>query len=112
MPMPLFGTPANTSADGYQSGHAPPAAPDYPALAGNLQAWGRNIHARPPWTHWLDLPLATAVAELAQVYVPDQTGTPFTVVGYERVYLGAGGVNDYWRVYLQRGTPPWPTNQL
>lgn len=45
------------------------------------------------------------------VYVPQTTdGTPFTVIFVER--LGYGTPNDLKRVYLERATPPWPTNNL
>jgi hypothetical protein len=44
------------------------------------------------------------------VYVPDKSGTIFYVVFVER--LGYGSGFDHKRVYLQRGLPAWPTNNL
>ena len=44
------------------------------------------------------------------VYVPDHTGTKFNVIFVERRNRGLPG--DHKRVYLQRGTPAWPTTNL
>ena len=45
------------------------------------------------------------------VYVPQNSGgTPFRVVFVERVGKGTSG--DHKRVYLNRQTAPWPTNNL
>jgi hypothetical protein len=41
------------------------------------------------------------------VYIPDATGTPFTVIFVE---LWQRGPAQYKRVYLDRGLPNWPTD--
>jgi len=46
-----------------------------------------------------------------EIFVPSHaTGTPFFVLFVERTAYGTP--QDCLRVYLQRGTPPWPTQNL
>ena len=126
----------NTTCDVYRSGNAPPAAPDAagvgvflepdfePSHRAGLGA-GAGITTPFRWTHVALFPPAADVRDGYQtgtpngeaaaggwdtVYVPDKTGTPFVVIFAERIGYGTG--NDFKRVYLQRGTPPWPTNNL
>jgi hypothetical protein len=109
-----FPVPVNVTCDVYRSGNSPPAPPDVAGVTGRLVPRGGNIKPDVKYTHWLDVPLATDVRAWAPaadtLYVPDQTGTPFLVVKVVRVR--AGGGNDYKRIYLNRQTPSWPTNQL
>jgi hypothetical protein len=44
------------------------------------------------------------------IYVPDKNGTKFEVVFVERVGYNSG--QDFFRVYLQRSNPTWPTQNL
>ena len=114
----------NTTCDVYRPGRNPPAAPDVTGVPIFLQAdfkGGSMSHevetnAQLRWTHVAMAALAADIRDgyvygsLAAggndtVYVPDQNGTPFQVAFVEN----AGG---YRRVYLNRGTPPWPTSSL
>jgi hypothetical protein len=124
--------PTNTTCDIYRSGNAPPAAPDVAAVAIALSPDFANAHGVQTttsttlrWTHILLCALTTDIrdafagggptaesfnANPDTVYVPDKNGTPFKVIYVERV--GRQANNDYLRVYVQRQTPNWPTNQL
>ena len=104
------------------------AAPDVAAVSCLLQpdyARGRaTIFSDPSkaWTHTLLVALATDVRDgwsagvplqpgaFDRVYVPDQNGTPFSVVFVERV--GRGTAQDGKRVYLRREQPTYPTNEV
>jgi hypothetical protein len=59
----------------------------------------------------MDLPLSTDVRTGDWLHVPNKaTGTKFAVQVFQRIRIGGG--NDYKRVYLNRQTPPWPTQNL
>lgn len=123
--MPL---PPNVTCDIYRGNNSPPAAPDVAGVAGHLLAdyAGGLEHGEgepAPWryTHLLLVERTVdvrdnyaasdagpAVADL--VYIPDRTGTPFRVAFVERRLRGTP--QDHKRVYLQRLSPNWPTNQL
>jgi hypothetical protein len=111
MSLPI---PTNTTCDIYRSGNAPPNPPDVAGVAGNLQPHGTNIKTSgtAPYTHALDVPLTTDIRSSPQdtIYVPTQSGTPFTVVWVERIRVAGG--NDYKRAYLKRKAVTWPSNQL
>lgn len=120
---------ANTTCDIYRSGAMPPAAPAVAGVAGYLQPdWRRGQETGdratvPPqlvWTHVLlvesnvDLRdcYQGGLAAVAQdtVYIPNQNGTAFRVTFIERLHRSQ--TNDHKRVYLDRQTPTWPTNEL
>jgi hypothetical protein len=126
----------NTTCDIYRSSHAPPAAPDVAGVAINLEStFGPphlsatvNASTASRWTHIalcdtsIDIRDAynggggTVVgqdgyaATFDSVYVPDKNGTKFAVVFVERVGYNSG--QDFFRVYLQRAAPTWPTANL
>jgi hypothetical protein len=119
--------PANTTCDIYRSGHAPPAAPDVAAVRCHLQAdyarrmeTGESEQPALRFTHALLLDVAADVRDdfdswgglVANdtVYVPDKNGTAFRVVFVERHARGLPA--DCKKVYLDRHTPNWPTNNL
>lgn len=123
MSLPIL---PNATCDIYRTGNAPPAAPDVAAIACFLQAnyrLGQETAERDSnqsWTHVMLLEVSVDIRDCylgggalgAQdtVYVPDQNGTPFKVVFIERVQRGTA--HDHKRVYLDRQTPTWPTNEL
>jgi len=121
--------PPNATCDIYRAANAPPAAPDVAGVPCHLRPdWqGGQEHgdraglpAGMAWTHVLLVDVAVDIRDaytggltrVAQdkVYVPDKNGTPFNVVFIERVFRGQ--VQDHKRVYLDRQTPAWPTNEL
>jgi len=117
----------NTTCDIYRTGTTPPAAP---AVAGVtcllLPDWrrgqeaGDRASASLSWTHVMliapsvdirDMYIGqAAMAMQDSVYIPDQNGTRFSVVFIELVQRGTP--NEHKRVYLDRQTPTWPTNEL
>jgi hypothetical protein len=117
----------NTTCDIYRAGSTPPATPDVPAVPCFLQPnWrggqeaGDYSNKFMIWTHVLLVETKMDVRDsyvgqagaVAQdtLYVPDQTGTGFNVVFVERIQRGTP--YDHKRVYLDRMTPNWPTNEL
>jgi hypothetical protein len=119
---------ANTTCDVYRNANAPPAAPDVAGVPCLLQpdyVRGRGAAGADPsksWTHVLIVDLASDVRDgwsagvplqpgaYDRVYVPDRSGTPFSVVFVERV--GRGTAQDCKRVYLRREQPTYPTNEV
>ena len=119
--------PTNTTCDVYRSGNAPPAAPDVAAVPCVLEAaFGAGaalVYSSADWvyTHVMLVgPTAdvrdsytgshTFGAAPDTVYVPDKNGTGFRVVFVEMA--GRGSAGQHKRVYLDRRTPTWPTNNL
>ncbi len=118
----------NTTCDVYRNGNAPPAAPDVADVSGHLRPAfreGMSVNeydmATPiAYTHVLLIDAAVDVrdAYVGQrghvqqdtVYIPDQDGTPFVVMFVERVNRGLA--SEHKRLYLDRGLPTWPTNEL
>jgi hypothetical protein len=117
----------NTTCDVYRTGNAPPSAPDITAVPcflscdwrGGQEAGDRNSNSL-TWTHILlvdgksDLRDGyagqSAFSPQDTIYVPDQTGTPFLVIFIER--LQPGTAYEHKRVFLDRQTPTWPTDEL
>jgi hypothetical protein len=116
--------PTNTTCDIYRAGSAPPAAPSVAGVRCHLTpayAQGQAlVSASYLYTHVLlvnaDVDVRdgydnnTFGAGLDSVYVPDQNGTRFYVVFVERADRGTSG--DHKRVFLRRGTPGWPSNDV
>jgi hypothetical protein len=124
----------NTTCDIYRSSHSPPAAPDVAAVGINLESGFAPPHISATvntttgarWTHIaicdtsVDIRDAyipgtsvgqdTFGANFDSVFVPDKNGTKFAVVFVERVGYNSG--QDFFRVYLQRLSPTWPTANL
>lgn len=120
---------ANTTCDVYRTGTAPPAAPAVAGVSCYLQPdcrAGQDQGDRPMipaalvWTHVLLVDTSVDLRDgylgglsfgnQDTVYVPNQNGTPFRVIFIERVHRGRS--EDHKRVYLDRQTPTWPTNEL
>jgi hypothetical protein len=124
MSLPI---PTNTTCDVYRSGNNPPAAPDVAAVPCRLEGSyarrmgrGEGMVAGYRFTHVMLVDPAADIrdaladynvgANADTVYVPDRNGTPFRVVFVEVRQRGhAAAVR---KVYLDRGTPHWPTNEL
>ncbi|MBM3997052.1 MAG: hypothetical protein FJ303_23305 [Planctomycetes bacterium] len=117
----------NTTCDIYRSGNAPPAAPDVAGVAcflksewlGSNQAGDRGVPLY-TWTHIMLIDVsvdirdgylgANAFAAQDNVYIPDKNGTRFVVTFIERVQRGT--LQEHKRVFLDRQTPNWPSNDL
>jgi hypothetical protein len=117
----------NTTCDIYRTGHAPPAAPDVAAVRCRLGAdygagleHGEGDSPDLKFTHTLLVDVATDVRDgydagtvggtADTVYVPDKTGTAWTVVFVERRQRGTP--QDHLKVYLVRRQPSYPTQEL
>lgn len=126
MPLPM---PPNTTCDIYRFGTAPPAAPAVAAVpvylwpdwrAGQEQGDRSGMLDPLVWTHILLVDTSVDIrdaytgsmgrTEQDSVYIPDQNGTQFKVTFIERV--GRQEAQDHKRVYLDRQTPAWPTNEI
>jgi hypothetical protein len=119
--------PANTTCDIYRPGFSPPAAPNVVGVKIFLtsdyqrrEETGEGDASTLRYTHLALMPNGTDVRDLFgqfagtgigdACWVPDRNGTPFRVHKVDSVGIGTG--NAYLRVYLDRGTPPWPTSNL
>jgi hypothetical protein len=124
MSLPLS---PNTTCDIYQTGVAPPADPSVAAVPCHLQPDWRGGQERGDraadaltWTHVMLVDVSVDIRDAYTghsahtyqdtVYIPDKDGTAFIVVFIERVQRG--GAYDHKRVYLDRSSPNWPTNEL
>jgi hypothetical protein len=124
---------SNTTADIYRSSNSPPANPDVAGVRILLNGDFATAHAAAVttstllrWTHvalcdpTVDVrdgyqigatPGAEAVSSQAdKFFVPSQNGVQYNVLFVERISRGTAG--DCKRVYLQRTTPTWPTNNV
>jgi hypothetical protein len=117
----------NATCDIYRAGASPPAAPATAGAACFLQAdWrggneagDREVNTL-AWTHVMLVDVSVDIRDAytghmtstAQdtIYVPDQSGTAFKVMFIERVQRGTP--QEHKRVFLDRQTPSWPTNEL
>ena len=117
----------NTTCNIYRLGTAPPvdpAAANVPCYLqsdwrGGQEGGERQIDAL-TWTHFMlvaadiDIRDAYTGASTASpqdlVFIPDDAGTQFNVIFVERQQRGTP--NEHKRVYLDRQTPAWPTNEL
>ena len=126
MALPI---PPNTTCDIYRSGTAPPAAPSVAGVTCHLRPDWRGgqeqgdrttVVSNLTWTHALLVDAAVDIRDAYtgglsattqdSVYVPDQNGTRFLVTFIERVFRGTP--QDHKRVYLDRQTPSWPSNDV
>lgn len=124
--MSLSVTP-NITCDIYRSGNAPPSAPDVQAVSGFLaavlpigQEGAETDGVSWSFTHFLlvnpttdirdEYNAGTTNTNKDTIYVPDKNGTPFDVIFVER--HGQGTPGDHKKVYLNRGNPMWPTEEL
>ena len=124
MALPI---PANTTCAIYRAGTGPPAAPVVKNVPCFLQCdWrggqeaGEHVVAALVWTHVMLLDVSVDIRDAysgqctvtAQdtIYIPDETATGFLVVFIER--LQRGTAHEHKRVFLDRKTPTWPSNDL
>jgi hypothetical protein len=126
MPLPV---PANTICDIYRNNAASPSAVGVPCyLAADYERrmeTGESMGSGYRYTHVLLVDVAVDVRDSFslytpggasqlpdQVYVPNKaTGTKFQVTFVERHNRGNPSF-DHKRVFLDRGAPTWPTNNL
>lgn len=120
MTLPFAGT---TTADVYRWPTVPPASPAVAGLVIQLRGnYQRFLEAGEgdASEHFTHVALAAPTADVRDddtgqgragnpdaLYIPDRSGTRFTVVFVERV--GRGTLVDHLRIYLMRGSPTWPT---
>lgn len=121
--------PPNATCDIYRFGVTPPAAPSVAGVAccllpdwraGQEQGDRSGGLSALVWTHVLFVDPtvdirdaytgAMARTEQDTVYIPDKNGTAFKVTFIERVRRNEA--QDHKRVYLDRQTPAWPTNEV
>ena len=120
-------TQPNTTCDVYRAGNSPPSSPDVAAvpciLAGiypmGLER-GEGDSDSLKYTHRLlvdapqdirdDYSAGTIGGNQDTIYVPDQTGTAFSVIFTEVVDLGTSW--EHKRIYLVRKAATYPTNNL
>ncbi len=130
MSLPL---PPNLTCDIYRSGNSPPASPDVAGVSCRLDPDFVASHVANVasttinrWTHILLVDVTVDIRDgyrgndgsgqeqtpsgWDSVYVPDHTGTRFTVVLVVRV--GRGTTQDHKRVYLNRAAPSWPSSDI
>ena len=124
MALPI---PPNTTCDIYRTGTGPPATPAVKNVPCFLQCdWrggqeaGEHVISALVWTHVMlvDAGIDIRDAYTGQcttttqdtLYIPDKNGTGFGVVFVER--LQRGTPHEHKRVFLDRKTPTWPTNDL
>jgi len=124
--MSALPLPANATCDIYRAGRAPPSAPDVAGVSINFQhtvhhqKWKPNAAQQNApiqvYEYIAIVPLNTDIrdngnggASQDTIYVPNQNGTPFTVVWVERIGHPSG---DFLRAYLTRNTTTFPTTNL
>jgi hypothetical protein len=114
----------NTTCDVYRAGVTPPSSPAVGGVAilltanfGEFRMAGGGAGREFRYTHLALFPAGTDVrdgfdsgasgaATCDSVYVPDQNGTSFAVRFVVRLNDGTR------KVYLDRGLPAWPTNEV
>ena len=108
----------NTTCDYFDNGHLPPTdSPDLAAvpifLDGDFMRGNLGI-GNLRWTHLLqvggNVEILAADAPANHVYVPNKEGTCFEIVFVE--VLERGKAASFKRVYLERKSITWPSEQL
>jgi len=119
--------PPNNTCDIYRAGNAPPTAPDLAGVAIVLRPdWLRGQEAGDRgdntlcWTHVMLVDVSVDIRDFYggdatgapqdDVYIPDMNGTRFKVSFSERI--GVGTSHEHKRIYIDRKTPNWPTNNI
>jgi hypothetical protein len=107
--LPPLGSPAATGVAGFLKSD----------WRGGQEAGDRNNDAL-TWTHIMLVDIsvdirdgyvgASVFSPQDAVYIPDQHGTRFNVIFIELVQQGTA--QEHKRVYLDRTTPTWPTNDI
>jgi hypothetical protein len=118
--------PTNSTCAIYRAGAGPPSAPALKTVCflqcdwrGGQEAGDRVVNTL-TWTHVMLIDASTDIRDgytgactftvQDAVYIPDQSGTQFKVVFVERVQRGTP--NEYKRVFLDRLTPSWPSDDI
>ena len=108
----------NTTCDYFEDGHLPETdPPDLAAvpifLDGDFMRGNLGID-KLRWTHLLqvggNVEILAADAPANRVYVPNKEGTCFEIVFVE--VLERGKASSFKRVYLERKSITWPSEQL
>ena len=108
----------NTTCDYFEDGHLPETdPPDLAAvpifLDGDFMRGNLGI-GNLRWTHLLkvrgNVEIQAADSPANLVYVPNKDGTCFEIVFVEVLERGKAG--SFKRVYLERKSIPWPSEQL
>jgi hypothetical protein len=108
----------NTTCDYFEDGHLPETdSPDLAAvpifLDGDFMRGNLGI-GNLRWTHLLqvggNVEILAADAPANRVYVPNKDGTCFEIVFVEVLERGKAG--SFKRVYLERKSIIWPSEQL
>lgn len=108
----------NTTCDYFEDGHLPPDdEPDLAAvpifLDGDFMRGNLGID-KLRWTHHLkvknNVEIQAADSPANHVYVPNKEGTCFEIVFVE--VLDRGKAGSFKRVYLERKSITWPSEQL
>jgi len=108
----------NTTCDYFETGHLPPDdEPDLAAvpifLDGDFMRGNLGID-KLRWTHLLkvraNVEILAADSPANRVYVPNKDGTCFEIVFVEVLERGKAG--SFKRVYLERKSIIWPSEQL
>jgi hypothetical protein len=126
MTLPIV---TNTTCDIYRHANAPPAAPDVagvkivfrPEWESGQEHGDRKGPAGLTWTHSLLCPDTTDIrdhytgkdavgASPDFVWIPDRNGTKYTVIFVELLHRSFQAVHK--RVFLDRFTAPWPTDNV
>lgn len=112
----------NTTGDIYYAGNSPPAAADVSGVAFHLTAAfqrgseGSEGDQDFRWTHLggfkasVDIRDNWPSAANSSIYVPDKNGTQFLIVFVELVNRGTAA--EHKRVYLERQSVSWPSDEL
>jgi hypothetical protein len=110
---------SNVTFDIFHNGGGPSGSPDVSGAVGYLMPIG-NISTlnNQLFTHILLVDLSVDVrdqfggvsANADSVFIPDKTGTKFTLYLVQRV--GQGTRTDHKRCYLFRTQPTWPSNNV
>jgi hypothetical protein len=116
MALPLA---PNVTFDVFHNAGGPGGVPDVAGAVGYLSPIGNvTTLVNGLYTHILLVDLSVDVRDLFggsptnadNVYIPDKTGTQFSIYLVERVNKGTR--SDHKRCFLLRKQPTWPTNNL
>lgn len=108
----------NTTLDYFEDGHLPPDdEPDLASIPGFIDGdfmRGNLGIDKLHWTHVLqvgcNVEIQTDDSAANHVYVPDKDGTCFEIIFIEMLNRGRAG--SFKRVFLERKSISWPSEQL
>lgn len=116
--------PSNNTADIYRAGTAPPSAPAISGvrilIVANKSCPTHDAEDALGYSHFALVAATLDVRDNKSdaftlgspdiLYVPDKNGTPFKVNHVE--LRSRNTPSEHKKLYLDRGTPPWPTNDV